>query len=221
VLQRYLADAGKLLEIGCGTGFVLAAIREALPNAKLYGSELFSQALAFANERAPDATLFQLDARRMPFENEFDGVCVFDVLEHIEEDELVLGQIYQSLKPGGRMIVTVPQHPWLWSEFDECACHKRRYQRAELKRKVQTAGFDVVRCTSFVTALLPIMTISRLWQRRRQPRPEPEMEFRLSALVNFAFEKILGVERFLITSGISFPAGGSLLLVAQRGDTDS
>ena len=78
-----------------------------------------------------------MDARRIPFEREFDVVGAFDVLEHIVEDEDVLGQMFKATRPGGGLLVTVPQHPFLWSASDEHAMHQRRYSRAELRRKVE------------------------------------------------------------------------------------
>jgi 2-polyprenyl-3-methyl-5-hydroxy-6-metoxy-1,4-benzoquinol methylase len=85
-----------------------------------------------------------------------------DVLEHVKEDERVIGQIHGALKPGGGAIIAVPQHPWLWSPADEAACHQRRYIRNELERKLQNAGFEILRSTSFNALLLPAMFASRI-----------------------------------------------------------
>jgi SAM-dependent methyltransferase len=59
------------------------------------------------------AVLFQMDARKIPFESEFDVIGAFDVLEHIEEDEKALAQIFHAVLPGGGLILTVPQHRFL------------------------------------------------------------------------------------------------------------
>jgi len=89
------------LEIGCGTGHVLSGVARAYPGTKIYGSELFPAGLAFAAEREPAADFMQMDARHIPFIDEFDVIGAFDVLEHIKEDEQVLAQMYSALKPGG------------------------------------------------------------------------------------------------------------------------
>src|SRR5712671_302402 len=89
-LRHYFPEAERFLEIGCGTGFVLSGINDAFPEINLHGSEIFSSGLSFAAERLPKAQLFQMDARRIPFEEEFDVVGAFDVIEHIKEDEQVL-----------------------------------------------------------------------------------------------------------------------------------
>ena len=64
-----------------------------------------------------------MDARRIPFEDEFDVIGAFDVLEHIKEDEQVLVQMHRAVKSGGGIMLTVPQHMFLWSEQDVQAHH--------------------------------------------------------------------------------------------------
>jgi SAM-dependent methyltransferase len=214
-LRRYFPKAENLLEIGCGTGFVLRGIREAFPELTLCGSEIFAAGLCFAAQRLPGVELFQMDARRIPFKEEFDVIGAFDVLEHIEDDELVLSELYQAIRKGGGILLTVPQHSFLWSKTDEYSRHFRRYSRRELKAKVEKAGFQVMRTTSFVSLLLPLMLISRLKPAPRQEF-DPRAEFELSGPVNFLLERLMDLERALITIGLSFPAGGSLLLVARR-----
>jgi SAM-dependent methyltransferase len=153
--------------------------------------------------------LYQIDALRLPFESDFDAVGAFDVLEHIEQDSEVLCEIRQALTPGGGLLLTVPQHPSLWSGEDVRACHKRRYTRREIVSKVESAGFKVLRVTSFVTFLLPLMWASR---KRRAAKAE----FELHSMLNDLLESVLRVESWLIRRGCSFPIGGSLLLVARK-----
>lgn len=215
-LQRYFPSATNFLEIGCGTGFVLSGIKKALPELILSGSEVFSEGLTFAARRLPGVELFQMDARRIPFVDEFDVVGAFDVIEHIKEDEQVLCQMYQATRKGGGIIITVPQHPFLWSQADDFARHVRRYRTRELTDKITRAGFAVVRQTSFVTLLLPMLTISRVMTRRSRKPYDPNREFRMLTPLDVALEKILDAERALIRAGVSFPMGGSLLLVARK-----
>jgi SAM-dependent methyltransferase len=214
-LKRHFADARSMLEVGCGTGFVLAGVRRAFPEMRLVGAELFETGLEVAARRVPDAELLQMDARAIPFRSEFDVVGAFDVLEHIEEDEQALAQIRDALRPHGGLLITVPQHPRLWSVVDEYSHHVRRYRRKELIGKVRRAGFDVLRWTSFVSLLLPVMALSRA-RLRRQEEFDPLAEYGAPPFVDSAFGWVLGAERALIRAGLPLPAGGSLFVVARR-----
>ena len=214
-IRKYFPDAASLLEIGCGTGYVLAGIHAALPEITCAGSEAFLEGLAFAALRVPDVILSQMSALRIPFENEFDVVGAFDVLEHIEEDERALGQMFQATAPGGGVIITVPQHQFLWSAVDEYSRHKRRYSRRDLLAKLRRAGFRDVRATSFVSLLLPAMLASRMI-RNRQREFDELTEVRIGRTVNAAMERIMDVERGLIRSGARLPLGGSLLAIARK-----
>lgn len=100
-LSSYFPNTKTFFEIGCGTGFVLSGIRREFQDIKLFGSDIFTEGLAYAKERVPDAEFFQMDARNIPFKNEFDVIGAFDVLEHIEEDESALFNIFRAVKSGG------------------------------------------------------------------------------------------------------------------------
>ena len=215
-LKQYFPKAKNLLEIGCGTGFVLSGFKQAFPNLTLSGSEVFSDGLGFAAARLPQVELFQMDARHIPFRDEFDVIGAFDVLEHIKQDEEVLAQMFQATRKGGGILITVPHHRFLWSPVDEFARHVRRYETRELREKVVRAGFSVVRITSFVSLLLPLLVASRFKQRMTGEEVDPSAEYNISHLLNTTLEKILDAERTVIRTGLSFPAGGSLLLVARR-----
>ena len=217
-MTTYFPDCRRFLEIGCGTGFVLNGIWAAFPSAELSGSEIFSAGLEFAARRVPSAQFFQMDARSIPFRDEFDVVGAFDVLEHIDDDESVIAEVGKALRPGGGFLISVPQHRSLWSTQDEHAFHVRRYSATELCRKVEAAGFEVVRMTSFVSLLLPMMFASRL--RLRKGKADSEFDamaaLRSPRAINMALEAVMMIERSLIRWGLSFPAGGSLLLVARK-----
>jgi len=215
-LARYFPRARSMLEVGCGTGFVLAGVAESRPALRLTGSEVATEGLAFAAQRVPAAELVQMDARHIPFREEFDVAGAFDVIEHIEDDAAVLQELRAALAAGGGLMLTVPQHPALWSRYDAHAGHVRRYRRSELRAKVAAAGLEVVRMTSFVSLLLPLMFLSRLAQRAPDARYDPLAELRIAPWLNRGLDAVLAAERALIRAGVSFPAGGSLLLVARK-----
>jgi SAM-dependent methyltransferase len=216
-IRKYSRDMKTFLEIGCGTGFVISAISSQFGNIKLFGSEYFEEGLAYARDRVPDAEFSQMDARHIPFRSEFDAIGAFDVLEHIEDDAIVLQQIFGALKPGGTLFISVPQHRWLWSVTDEYACHVRRYDSDELKNKVCGAGFEIMRSTSFVSTLLPAMYFSRLLQQNEVDMNIDDFAgLRVNPVLNQLLEWMLNFELILISIGISLPVGGSRLLVARK-----
>lgn len=214
-VRRLFPEAASVLEIGCGTGYTLRALRNALPQAELTGTELFEEGLRVARDRWDRVRLLQADARALPFGSEFDLVGAFDVLEHIDDDVTALSELRRVVTPRGGLIVTVPQHPWLWSAADDYAHHQRRYSRAQMLARIEAAGFTVAVVTSFVTLPLPAMAISRLGGRRRgdgQGEFDPWAEFHIPGLLNTALEGLAAAERYAIARGASLPVGGSLLV---------
>jgi SAM-dependent methyltransferase len=221
VFRRYLPNATKprILEIGCGTGFVLSTLRKE-NRYELFGAEQHLAGLVFAKQRLPDVRFVQLNARALPYRSEFHAIGAFDVLEHIEQDEEVMSNVHRALLPGGVFAITVPQHAWLWSAADELAQHKRRYSRAELLAKLRTAGFEIQFCSSFVFILLPLMYASRLRRKSaRDDRSELEetmSELKLPRAVDTLLSAAMRIDEWLIGAGVSLPAGGSLLVVARK-----
>jgi SAM-dependent methyltransferase len=214
-LRTYFPNASSLLEVGCGTGGVLRALRRNRPAVAVTGSDIHWAGLQLARERNPDVSFLQFDARELPFEHEFDIVGAFDVLEHIEDDERVLRRIFTATRPGGGLVVMVPQHPSLWSWVDTISHHKRRYRRGELVQKISAAGFHVVRATSFMSLLLPLMLLWRLRERVFRHTPDPSADLRPPGALNALLRRVMDLERMMIQAGVSLPAGGSLLCVAR------
>ncbi len=215
-MRKYFPGARTFLEVGCGTGCVLAGMAAAFPDLALHASEPFGEGLRFAQQRVPRATFLQLDARNIPFRDEFDVIGAFDVLEHIDDDLHVLAQMHQAVAPGGGVLLTVPQHAFLWSRQDDVAGHVRRYQAADLRDKLTQAGFRIRRMTSFVSSLLPAMLLSRVFKARKGAEFDALDELRIGALLNGTMGAVMELERALIRAGVSFPAGGSLLVAAEK-----
>ena len=215
-MQKYFGATGQFLEVGCGTGFVLSGLQNSVPGLALSGSEIFNEGLKFIRQRIPGASVYQMDIMRIPFADEFDVAGAFDVLEHIPDDTGALRQMWRAVKPGGGILLTVPQHPALWSAFDVAAHHQRRYTRKELTQKAEQAGFEVQLVTSFVFFPLPLMMLTRARNREISAEYNVFAEFEVQPLLNRLLLLVLSVERFLIRLGISLPLGGSLLLVAIK-----
>jgi SAM-dependent methyltransferase len=222
IIERFTDRTRELamLEIGCGIGGVIAELRH-LRNLRLTGSEIYLHGLRYARSRFPEVDFIQLDATEMPFRNEFDIVGAFDVLEHIDADEQVIRGVHGALRSAGMFIMTVPQYQWMWSTLDEVVHHKRRYARSELVRKLVANRFEVLFCSSFVTALFPAMTASRLLTRARRRAVEDTRgafaaEVVLPAAANQICDWVMRLDELALRAGVSLPFGGSLLVVARR-----
>ncbi len=209
-LKKYCPDLQQFLEIGCGTAFVSTGIRKAFPHISITGSEIYINGLdKAANRLAENATLIQMDARNIPYTEEFDVIGSLDVLEHIEDDEKVIAEIFRALKPGGFALIAVPQHMWMWSDVDNQACHVRRYRRYELQEKMINEGFKIVRTTSFVSFLLPLMWLTRKSNNKESGLTIPQWQ-------NATLYAIMQLELLCIKFGLNFPFGGSRFVLGRK-----
>lgn len=205
---------GAYLEVGCGSGFVLYGVSKCFPSVRLDATEYYESALVYAKSRVPSCSYRQLDAAVMKDVEAYECIGCFDVLEHIELDTKVLSNFHRALRTGGYLLLTVPQHPWLWSAADSYAHHVRRYTASELRNKVVHSGFAIRYCSSFVSLLLPLMAVQRLLARNKPYNPDGE--FQIGSLLNSCLYLVMQLEHALLRLGLRLPAGGSLLLLAQK-----
>lgn len=214
LIATRVPDATSFCEVGCGNGSVLAHLATTLPDLRLCGVDASLAGLRHARRRLPPGTrLLQADATDLPLTGEFDAAGVFDVLEHLDDDEAVLHSLHRALRPGGRLFITVPQHPWLWSWVDDASHHRRRYRRCELVARLRGAGFAVEHCTSYLVWLMPTLLLTR----RRRP-DDIQQALELSPLADRFCDLITGGELLLTRFGWDHRWGGSLVAVARRCD---
>lgn len=216
LIARHFAHARRILDIGCGTGYVTRQIARTLPGAAIYASDAFVEGLRLASEDGPDAAfLMHMDATRLPFEAAFDLVCSFDVLEHIEDDEAVIARTHAALRPGGGVLHFVPQHPWLYGPADEKAKHVRRYARGELDAKLRRAGFEIAYSGSFISLLFPLFAASRLKSKLVRAYAL-EGEHDQPAWLRGVLLAAQRVELAAMRAGVRFPFGVSRVAVAFK-----
>ncbi len=225
--QTRLGQA-RLLDVGCGTGEFFQHLTDQT-SLSLTGSEIYLRGLHLAKLRQPGVEFIQYDVTQGALDREFEIVTAFDVFEHIEQDVQGMRNIHENLTKDGVLILSVPQHKFLWSRLDEIVCHKRRYARAEMVEKLTLSGFTPVRITSHVFTLFPLMCLSRLLDKAKpapaadQSNAQPNAQSNalsdrvtFSSPVNWVFNMIMYLDEAMIRLGISLPFGGTLVVVARK-----
>ena len=216
-LMKFFPTAENFYDFGAGTGYVLEGIRSVRPDLRIYGSDLSADSVAWIDNRLDgNLDLFHTDAEHIPYSEHFDVIGAFDVLEHIEDEQQVLRAFQASLKPGGGILLTVPQHMVLWSRLDDETGHKRRYRGDELAAKLKAAGFDVVFDTCFMGTLFLPQYISRRWLVSPTGGEGFEAEHTLPRPINGLLEGILRFELLLIKAGLRFSFGGMRIVAARK-----
>lgn len=145
------------LDVGCSSGYMLKDVLAHFPNVQAMGADYFPAGLFQCHQRLPDVPLFQMDLTCCQFPNDlFDAISCLNVLEHLQEDDLAIRQLYRIVKPGGIIVITVPTMPGLYDMHDEAYGHLRRYDLNDLKKKISAAGFKIVRANYFGVFLYPV-----------------------------------------------------------------
>lgn len=141
VVQALLGEGGRRLEIGPG-------LHPRLPIADTFFVDISTEALSRLRDRGGHVALAPVTA--MPFPDvTFDLVCAFDIVEHVEDDDVCFSELARLAKPGSVMLLSVPLHPSRWSRFDEIVGHYRRYDPVILADKLQCHGFATERSAPF------------------------------------------------------------------------
>jgi SAM-dependent methyltransferase len=203
------ADA-HILEIGCGTGHNLAMLGEF---GHVDGLELDEEARALSEKRlgrkvmsSPLPELAEVPDRY------YDLIGAFDVIEHIEDDRAAIASIATKLRPGGRFVMAVPAHQWMWSAHDVVNHHKRRYSKAGLRALIDGSPLQLVKIGYFNSLLFPLAVAERAASKLRG---KENADVTLPpAPLNVALEKVFEAERYLV-GRLPLPPGLSLFAVAS------
>jgi SAM-dependent methyltransferase len=208
--QVPLKAGAQILEMGCGTGSNIALLQQ-------FGNVDAVEPDDPARELASRRTGVAVKGGLLPdgvdlADGRYDLVAMLDVLEHIPDDLEALKALRPKLAPGGRIVVTVPAGPALWSAHDVAHHHHRRYTAGTLEQVFTAAGYRVRHLTHFNTALYPLIVAARAVGKllRREggddaipPKP-----------VNALLERLFAAERHWIGRR-SLPFGVSLAIVAE------
>ncbi len=218
VFRHRVSSGSKVLEVGCGCGHVAGSLARA--GYRVWGLDLSTRALECAASQGLEQ-LVRASILELPFEDAFDAVCAFDVIEHIPDHERALAGLVRAARPGGLVLVTVPAHPRLWGSWDRMQRHQRRYRSDELEAMMRAAGLEVVALRQFFRALyLPSLAsaaFDRLLGGSRRSEPPLELHHAMlhPPLLGRVAHAMLARER----RGINQPSqlrGTSLLAVGRR-----
>jgi SAM-dependent methyltransferase len=199
----------RVLDAGCGSGRTLDDLAS---YGAASGIELNRLGVEAARTRGHEVREGRVEA--IPYEDaSFDLVTCLDVIEHTDDDARSLRDLRRVTKPGGRLVVTVPAHPRLWSRHDELNGHRRRYTRRSLAAAAHAGGWGVERMTGFNVTYLAPAALVRI-ARRGSPEQDGASELALTPpWLNPVLELPLRLEAALVRRGVDLPPGLSLLAV--------
>ena len=203
-VRAYLGD--RVLDVGCGIGSTTSLLERPL----VVGMDASEYYIKKFKERLPEVPILLQDISdpgdtALLREYRFDTIFCSNVLEHIEDDEVALSNMWEILEPGGTLILLVPNYPFLFGSMDEADLHFRRYTRASLREKAEGAGFRVHRqfCLNF-PGIFWWYVSGKMLKRRTGEDSE-------AGLINRVMPIVRGVDRLLLNT-----VGLSLALVGER-----
>jgi len=220
MLERFhLLNNGKsrVLDIGCGTGLILQGIAD---RSMAIGLDFSRRALSYCRLRGLN-NLLRGDVTNLPIsDSSMDLILALDLLEHVEDDARLMGEIHRVLKPGGHLLATVPAHQYLWSEHDEALHHYRRYSKSSFHSLIKGCSFEVVKYSYVISfTFFPILIfrlIQRYYRKLRPSKADPKSHIIiLPKGINSLLIKVLELEGALLER-MNLPFGVSLLCIARK-----
>lgn len=240
LIRRGLTQ-GKILDVGCGTGFILEKLQADYGEIyEAWGMDSAATAIAFCDQkklvRVRQGQLDCPEGHDLP-PNYFDLITFLDVIEHIEQDLAILLAAKPYLQRQGQVLITVPAYQFLWSEHDQVHHHQRRYNKADLQQLLTQAGYEILFISYFNTLLFPPIAMIRQAKRLTQSLlsmvtrfgwSSPLANFSqsqasdtkiTSAWINQMLYEVFNWERKMI-SRLAMPFGVSLICLARKLESD-
>lgn len=210
----------RILDIGSGVGGFLAEL-DALGDELAY-TEVDAAALTRCRARGFGSGV-RATANALPFRDEsFDLICLFDVVEHLQDDRGAIDEVLRVLRPGGTLLISVPAHPWLFSRNDLVAGHHRRYTRASLRQLCRIPGLYLDRCTYTNVALFPSIAAFLLAAKALDKlgfvggsKERTNLSWRLPRLIDRACYGLFCAE-LGISRRVDVPLGHSIVAIGRR-----
>jgi len=205
-----------VLDAGCGAGFNLTMYE---PLGTVFGCDFSKEALHFCRKRGL-SRLAQADLRALPFKSGgFDIVSVLDVLSHesIRDDVRVLKDIAGLLKEGGFILLADNALEMLRSPHDRAYHVRERYRKKTLRRRMEAAGFRILRISYFNFFLFPVIFFIRLAERTGRAKAG-SVQSDLKAAPRLLNAMLCGILDFeaLLSKRINLPLGSSIICLAVK-----
>lgn len=213
IIERYgnLKPGDTILDIGCGTGAIMKHLSEKY---RMVGIDMSPLAVKYSKKRGL-TDVFLMPVQEFPRDKyNVKAAILLDVIEHIDDDVDVLRNAREIVGKDGRVIITVPAYPWLWSSHDLANHHKRRYTAETLRQSLEKAGLEPVKMTYYNTFLFPLAALKKLLSKWKAVDKASEAVDQPSGFINSLFYSIFAAERHLVP-GMRLPFGVSLLTVAK------
>lgn len=220
LFEEYNIKSGmRVLDYGCGSGFIVGQLQTRGYDA--WGTDISREAIEYGTSQGIK-NLHSTDGIEVDFpDGSFDLILAMDVVEHIDDDKLVVEELKRLLRPGGRLIITVPAYQWMWGVQDEVSHHFRRYSMKSITQLVtNSSNLSILRKTYFNTFLFPAVALVRLASKWLNIKNR-ESDFDISDnFLNPVFYFIFNTE-IKILKWSYYPFGVSILLILEKSDPHS
>lgn len=156
-----------VVDVGCGGGFPCS--KYASGN-RVVGIDASIHALYTSTEKGLPSAV-QSEATHLPIRDAIvDRLFMIDLIEHVEDDRVVLAEAHRVLKPGGILVLVAPAGPSLFDSHDLRYGHVRRYRLSEIERLGHAAKFEKVMVSYWGVLLFPTLCSSGRSERHCFPR---------------------------------------------------